>query len=168
MPNNCGPCDGSKSVGNGGSFEQPFPTSGRLCRNLDLKLRQLIELIGRQSDEVYSYIVKSVKVDRRENGFTQKGCGPNFQGGCLTLCTCKHQMRSRLAVKEWKGKWIAGLTSRTCGKHWLFYLARVEVAYESHCELWFELSEQVKRAKSARLSRLGDLYEPLRRLHDDK
>lgn len=93
----------------------------------------------------------------------QTGTGPNFQGGYITLCTCKHRMRASLPRKEWEGKWVADLTSVKCGgKHWLFYLAKVKEAYESQSELWYShsLPEDRRQAKSARCPRLGDLYEP--------
>jgi hypothetical protein len=140
---------------------QPFPTAGLLSRNLDLEKSQLInELVGKTQDEVrvYSYVMTSVV--RHGDKLEQTGSGPNFQGGCLTLCTCKHKMRASLSVKEWQNQWIAGFTSHKCGEHWLFYLARVKHVYESHRELWNALRPAVQERKSARSSCLGDLYEP--------
>jgi hypothetical protein len=80
-------------------------------------------------------------------------------------------MRTTRETSEWPSTWVVGLTSRTGefdGKHWLFYLARVQSAYESHCELWYDLPPKVRQAKSARRHRLGDLYEPLRPMNDDR
>jgi hypothetical protein len=76
-------------------------------------------------------------------------------------------MRASLPCEDWPNKWIAGFTSLDCGRrHWLFYLAKVREAYESQSELWYSgsLSQQELDAKSARYSKLGDLYEPKRGL----
>jgi hypothetical protein len=118
-------------------------------------------LINDKSDAVYAYIMSSVVLDGDK--LLQTGSGPNLQGGYITLCTCKHRMRTSLPRNEWLGKWVAGFTSVECGgRHWLFYLAKVEEARESQSELWHsgELPKETRRAKSARYSRLGDLYEP--------
>src|SRR5207244_9200237 len=98
----------------------------------------------------------------------QTGSGPNFQGGCLTLCTCKGQMRSGLRPPptNWKGVWVAGFASRkNCETNWLFYLTQVEFAYPSQKDLWERLPSDMKlpdvwAKKSSRHNRLGDLYEP--------
>ena len=95
------------------------------------------------------------------SGFHQNGSAPNFQGDCLTLCTCKHQMRSRVNLADWPGKWIAGLSGRA-HSHWLIFLARVESAHRSHVDLWLSLESSVRFAKSACRSTVGDLYEPKR------
>ena len=137
---------------------QPFPKTEAQSKNLGMSLPRLKELTAKYSGKVYSYMVDSVKVGAH---FEQHGTGPNFQGGYITLCTCKHQMRSRLTVSEWPGKWLAGFTSRApLGDHWLFYLAKIGSAYESHAELWNSLPKRVRQAKSSRSNRLGDLHEP--------
>ena len=144
---------------------QPFPNPGVLGRNTDLSLCDLKRRIGKADDPARSYIVKSVKIataDHAQLSFEQCGSGPNFQGGLLTLCTCKHQMRASLDCSEWVGKWIAGFTSRTHhqGRHWLFFLARVGRAYESHFDLWKKLSARARVAKSADTNFLGDVFVP--------
>lgn len=71
-------------------------------------------------------------------------------------------MRTWLTPRDWKDVWIAGVTSRTLhdDKHWLFYLAKVRDAYESHAELWKSLHLDQRKAKSATNNYLGDLYQP--------
>jgi hypothetical protein len=144
---------------------QPFPEAGWLSNNLDCSRSVLSRLVRHAAaEQAFSYIVSTVKFDQR-NRYVQTGCAPNFQGGCLTLCTCKHQMRSRLGAGDWPGKWIIGLSTRiTDDKHWLIYLARVKRAYESHSELWFAVPERVRSAKSSKQHRLGDLHQPRREL----
>lgn len=149
---------------------QPFPTAGKLSENLNLCKSQLTERASEASDRVYSYVMSSVLLDQ-DKQFQQRGSGPNFQGGYITLCTCKHRMRASLPVEKWETNWIAGFTSRSFtgsryhGRHWLFYLAQVESAYESHSELWHALSAEVRQTKAAGNSRLGDLYEPTHQLN---
>ena len=80
----------------------------------------------------------------------------------MTLCTCKHQMRASCHVVDWPGMWLAGLTSRCIygRRHWLFYLTRIDSAYESPAELWSELSTSTQSAKSAQDNFLGDVFVP--------
>jgi hypothetical protein len=124
-------------------FYQPFPTTGVLSRHLDLGKAHLAQMIEDESDAVYAYVMSTVVLDG--NRLRQSGTGPSFQGGHITLCTCKHRMRTSLPCEDWPNKWIAGFTSLDCGRrHWLFYLAKVKEAYESQSELWHSgsLSEQ--------------------------
>jgi hypothetical protein len=141
---------------------QPFPKHGVLSDNLNLTTTELNEKIGHAREAAYSYIVKTVRMDRTSRLFEQHGSAPNFQGGCLTLCTCKHQMRSSLNVPQWQHKWVAGFTSRCLyqGRHWLFFLSRVEAAHDSHADLWAHLPSAVRNAKSTQKHFLGDLFRP--------
>ena len=153
-------CHGVQDIEN----VQRFPTEGVLYRNANLPLLDLRSELRNVQDKARSYSVTSVTLRNSEPpSFEQTGSGPNFQGGVLTLCTCKHQMRSRLSVEEWEDHvWIAGFTSRTIyeGKHWLFYLAKVESAHRSHSELWSKLGAGSRNAKAAHLNYLGDIFKP--------
>lgn len=66
---------------------QVFPASGPLHDALNLSGRDLIQRLGKMEGSVYCYIVTSVK--DRGGLFVQTGSAPNFQGGLITLCTCK-------------------------------------------------------------------------------
>lgn len=147
-------CCGTKQVD-----EQPFPKMGILHQNLDLNLEQILIKLGEtQSSDVYAYILSTVS-----SGFFHKGSAPNFQGDHITLCTCKHYMRSCRAVDEWKDVWIAGFTSYKWGHNYLFYLMRVEHAFRSFRELWEAkiLSASSKQAKNVSKNSLGDLFRPI-------
>ena len=148
---------------------QQFPTSGVLRKNLNFSKSKLAERISKARGPAYSYIVKTVEMERATVCFEQHGSAPNFQGGFLTLCTCKHQMRSSLDIEQWKGKWIAGFTSRCRhqGRHWLFFLTRVADAYESHSDLWHNLPAVVRKSKSAEKNFLGDLFRPRGMIADE-
>jgi hypothetical protein len=141
---------------------QPFPSGGRLGKNLGLPLSELTDDLRMQQDRVYSYVVGTVKRNRTITGFEQHGSAPNFQGDVLTLCSCKHQMRAGRSCDDWKGVWLAGFTSRTIddGRHWLFYLARIELTFESHADLWSKLNAHSRKAKSANENFLGDVFKP--------
>ncbi len=142
---------------------QPFPTEGQLFDNLDLSKADLEERrIGWLPGKVRSYKMTSVALDEAEL-LQQEGSGPNYQGGCLTLCTCQCVFRAeKKNSEEWLDDWwIAGFTiPNYCGRIWLFYLAQIEQVYASQDELWQALPGQLRQAKSTRRNRLGDAYQP--------
>lgn len=141
---------------------QPFPTSGPLADNLGVPLPVLMSEIEKAGARAYSYVLSTVKLAHDSTTFEQHGSAPNFQGGVLTLCTCKHQMRATQSASMWKGVWVAGFTSRTIhdGKHWLFYLAKIDSAHESHADLWKAMNARIRNAKVADLHFLGDMFSP--------
>lgn len=144
---------------------QHFPTEGVLFGNMDLRKPKLNDCIGGLPGTVRSY--KMTSVDPDEDGLHRHyGSGPNFQGGCLTLCTCAHQIRAeKKHTGEWEGSWLAGFTTpRQCGRAWLFYLAQVERVYATAADLWTALPSlplpHLQQAKSTRRNRLGDAFQP--------
>lgn len=143
---------------------QPFPTSGPLNKNLDLDRDDLIRRIGSLQGTVYGYILTTVKNDG--DRFAQVGSAPNVQGGLVTLCTCKGQMRAGKDAGVWPGLWVAGVTGAEAGplgKSHLFYLMRVKCAFASHRDLWVWLlahAPGAARAKAADRNPLGDVYRP--------
>jgi hypothetical protein len=141
---------------------QPFPREGQLlAANMNLPLGTLRERIGHDQNIVYSYIVTSI--ENQEGHFVQTGCGPNFQGDLITLCTCKRLMRTYLPTDDWKGMWIAGFSNFKAGgnENALVYLMKVLHSFESHFDLWYSavIPEKSKQTKNARLNKLGDIYE---------
>jgi hypothetical protein len=160
-------CSSRKTVAGCQSVEdiqsiQPCPSGGHLGKNLGLPLPLLNARLGQLKDRAYSYVVRTVKWDHETATFEQHGSAPNFQGDVLTLCTCKHQMRTSRAAEDWQGVWLAGVTSRTIhdGKHWLFYLAKIKSAHESHADLWTRMTPISRRAKAAHVHYLGDIFKP--------
>jgi hypothetical protein len=106
----------------------------------NLSIMQLSRALGSLPEQsvVYSYVVRSISL--QAGNFLQCGSAPNFEGDCITLCTCMHHMRAYKTSEDWRsGKfWIAGFTSGTsefAGRNWLVYLMRVGEAYPSHHEL---------------------------------
>jgi hypothetical protein len=148
---------------------QLYPTNNSLAENMNLSYLKLADQVSEAEEAAYSYVVRSVYMDDLAQHFEQYGSAPNFQGGRLTLCTCKHQMRTTLDCSEWPGTWVAGFTSRRIhdGRHWLFYLIRVQKAYESHADLWKSLSAEAREEKSAKKNFLGDVFAPRGRVAGD-
>lgn len=149
-----------------GPLCQRFPASGPLAGNVDLDRDALVHQIGGLRGMVYCYVLTTVKDAGGE--FAQVGTAPNFQGGLVTLCTCKGQMRAGRDVHAWEvgDIWIAGVAGAEAGPlgagH-LFYLMRVERAFASHRDLWTWLvahAPKAARAKAADKHPLGDVYRP--------
>jgi hypothetical protein len=129
---------------------------------MNLELDDIKGTLSNEKERVIPYIIKTIKF-HNNGGFIQTGTGPNFEGNVITLTTCKHQMRSRFSVDEWRGKWIAGFTGVSRNQfsaNYLVYLMRVERAFESHKDLWEKLDRENRKTKNARFNTLGDLYQP--------
>jgi hypothetical protein len=114
---------------------------------------------------VYSYIVTTIETTSNFR-LIQHGNAPNFDGGRITLCTCKHKDRATFypsgnPARPWDEMWVAGLTSKSSSpSRSLAYLMLVEDAFPDQYTLWNHLSSGSRRAKSASYSKIGDLYEP--------
>ena len=144
---------------------QPYPRQGQLAKTLNLTLgtlRSRLADIGFQEATVYCYVIATIQFDGR--GFLQTGSAPNFQGDLITLCTCKHFMRTFLDAPGWQGKWIAGFTGIKAGtgRNALVYIMRVADAFESHRDLWLSeaFASAAREAKAADRDEFGDVYRP--------
>lgn len=130
----------------------------------NLSLAQLCQKLSNVDHQAttYGYIIATI--DNRNGQLIQYGSGPNFQGDRLTLCTCKHYMRTFRASADWPGVWIAGFTGKNAGggRNALVYLVQVGQAYDSQADLWLspQISARTKQAKLASRHRLGDLFQP--------
>jgi len=115
---------------------------------------------------VYAYIVTTIKTKPPDFQLHQTGCAPNFDGGRITLCTCKHKDRATFQPLKgqpdpWKNVWVAGFTSKSEDpSRSLAYLMCVERSFLSQVELWHALPNRCRQAKCASKFDLGDLYEP--------
>lgn len=140
---------------------QEYPSKGILYENMNLSFNEFKGIIENIDSLIYSYVLTTV--DFADNKFIQQGCGPNFQAGLITLCTCKHYMRSWSNIRKKDNIWIAGFTSSTLfedDQNRLFYLMKVKDRFRSHRELWNHLDDEVGRQKSASDNIFGDIYEP--------
>jgi len=144
---------------------QPFPESGPLSESTNLNLEQLGQKLRHHfklNAETYVYVVATVLFTEDGIHFCQTGCAPNFQGDYITLCTCKHYMRSSRTTDDWKNIWVAGFTSHKLGRNYLFYLMQVQIAFDSFREVWETKIPmgRMKRAKDASESIFGDIFRP--------
>lgn len=142
---------------------QPIPSTGALSRHVDFTLQTLRSAIPAelQSRAVYSYVIKTV--NNVAGRFVQTGSAPNFQGGVITLCTCKHKDRAYAPrsgcrgpdkSEPWKGIWLAGICGPAAfSPRGLVYLMLVEQVFDSHADAWSGLSatnRQIHPSKSIR------------------
>ncbi len=156
-----------------------------LKQNYNLSLEELKDRLAEKErgkcgvsldDTVYVYVVTSTRVVCRGNccEIRQEGCGPNFEGGIITLTNCKHYMRAsgnlRGILKNNDKLWIAGVTTRDekknpLRKNFLFYLMKVDksLSAQSFYNLWnrFNQVPNIRNVKNARNNPLGDIYQPL-------
>jgi len=142
---------------------QEYPSEGLLYENMNLSFDEIKRIIENIDSPIYSYVLTTV--DFADNQFIQQGCGPNFQGSLITLCTCKHLMRTYREYGDWKDVWIAGFTQKPLfenDRNYLFYLMKVGEEYESQVDLWNALTDDEKKAKNACNNDkiFGDVYEP--------
>jgi len=144
---------------------QPFPQTGLLADNMNWQLGPLRKKIGQSQAIVYCYVIATI--ENQHGHFVQRGSGPNFQGDLITLCTCKHYMRTFMDAGDWKGKWVAGFTGVKAGegKNFLVYLMQVSHAFKSHYDFWNNtgiISDETKQVKATHSNNFGDIYEPRR------
>jgi hypothetical protein len=167
-------------------FQDPtaWENDERLKRNYNLPLEDLLNRLKEKKEEencsvslddtVYVYVVQTTNVDSSYNIY-QHGCGPNFEGGIITLTNCKHPMRCSGELKKYINRrlWIAGVTSKDrknnyFKKNFLFFLMNVDetVSAISFYDLWNTFgrnnqAQAIRNTKNARYNPLGDIYEPM-------
>lgn len=133
-------------------------------KRLQKKIKEYLD------EPIYYYIIKSV--DLVNNKFIQKGSGPNLEGDIITLCTCKHKMRTYPKID--RGTWIAGITSKNIGGNignYVFYLARIKETFYSHYELWEYFKKHAPstlKLKNSINNPLGDIFFPKTKTIGDK
>lgn len=130
---------------------------------MNLTAEGLRSFLSGQDGPLRAYVMSSVQ----DVGgvLIHAGSGPNFQGGLLTICTCKHLMRTVPQVHE--ETWVSGLAGlhvvNGAGNS-LFYLAKIHRISRSQWELWKYLKTnhppEVRLLKAARTHRFGDVFEP--------
>jgi len=155
--------------GTGESFQQ-YPKEGILRDNMNLILSKLLNKIRNERGAVYSYVLTTLK--NKNDEFLQPGCGPNFEGGLITLCTCKHYMRTGRDVSDWKNDvWIAGFTGVNLmqdKRNYLFYLMKVTESFFSFKVMWESpILASARSTKNATVNPRGDMYQPMQDIKDE-
>ena len=111
-------------------------------------------------DEGDVYVYPHHEIYEGETGeILQTRSGPNWQGGALTLTTCKQFMRSWRAPSDWVGVWFCGLIP---GVRKVLYIAQVRDAFDSNYALgaYVDQLDLGFEEKSAENCPCGDLYRP--------
>lgn len=139
------------------------------AHNLDLQT--LCDELGRfgplDKQPCYLYVIETVVPDATGE-LMQTASAPNFDGGFITLCTCKRSMRALLTPEEWEaGVWIAGMTGSGQKFNYqqsLVFLMRVGEAYSSQYALHHALTASGRNATVAKKASTqhakGDLLIP--------
>jgi hypothetical protein len=87
---------------------------------------------------------------------------PNWEGGVVTFCNCKHLMRT-YTKETWRGIWIAGLCPRDCVNNTFLFVGRIEHSFDGNYTLGQWLAKNhpaARRAKLAHKNPRGDVYDP--------
>ena len=133
------------------SIGQRFPKSDRRTILVDALLPQTLSA---EVGKVFSY--KLTSVERADGKLVQHGCGPNFQGDRITLCTCMRYHRTWPSID--KGTWIAGFSGNPDNE--LFYLMKIGAIADNFAEFWTSGFLPDVEAKSACKDIFGDAYVP--------
>lgn len=130
----------------------------------------------KEDDIVLAYVVRTCQPVFDSSGSSpflrHIGSGPNIDGGRITLCTCKHKMRTSPVFGNDDSKsriWIAGFSSSKGGEeNWLFYLMKVGEAFDDQRGIYERLksSPDVLAKKLATDNVLGDIFEPMNPCRD--
>jgi hypothetical protein len=95
----------------------------------------------------------------------QTRSAPNWDGGVVTMATCKHHMRT--TDRRWEGTWIAALGPKHCAENTLLFVGMVYKEFESNYELGQWLKRTYRAAYDAKLATCnprGDIYTPKKEL----
>ncbi len=173
--NTCSPKSRSTKCDDGKSTDYQ-----NISKNLisNISLDKLEKKLKKYSDDtIYFYIVTTIKYDEEKKIFRQEGIGPNLEGGLISLCTCKHYMRTFPAIQA--GTWVGGVTGVNSGPdyedkgimgNYLFYLFQIDKTFESHYDLYnyIKNSPATFNSKSSIKNRFGDVYIPKKDLKDEE
>lgn len=126
-------------------------------------LRALLEGV----DTIYVYPHHEVKLE--EGAILQTRSGPNWEGGVVTITTCKHLLRTYKSMVEGKTALI-GLTNKLEGENFLMYAGVIDLKFPSNYHLGDYLVKNNPTAytkKLAKNNRLGDIFEASSRLFSE-
>lgn len=137
---------------------------------INKSLSQIVSIITSDSSkkDLYYYVTATVE-SSKDLMLYNSGSGPNFQGGVVTLCTCKRYMRLTGADGDFRGVWIAGVSSLPVAREFgmksnvLFYIGKVKEQFHHYGELIEYLEKNypgVKDFKDASKNIRGDIFIP--------
>jgi hypothetical protein len=143
-------------------YQPTRPEGFKMNRDLHCPMPRVLK----QDQDAECYAYPHHEIELVDGLFHQTRSGPNWQGGLMTLATCKHYLRQTRPIGLWVGVWFAGFAPRTAtpGDNYLLYLARVGGSFCSNYQLGRALPSGTYRAKLATHNPLGDIFEPKKRL----
>lgn len=141
--------------------QQDKPQSNLNVNSYDLlKILEGVETI---------YIYPHHEIKMIDNMFAQTRSGPNWEGGVLTMATCKHLLRTYKTI-EAKKTAFCGVTNKLDGENYIMYVGVIDKTFGSNFDLNCYLSKHHPEAIKAKLStdnRLGDIFLPVTQLTGD-
>lgn len=164
---------------------------GQSYKGTNLWWMQVNKPLPLMNIEGVCYAYPHHEVYLNDNEFIQTRSGPNWEGGLLTIATCKHLLRSRLPspykipmsglltltggveMYTWDSEpsvWLAGFTPTIDGATYLLYMARVGVVFGSNYDLGAYLKSNYRSAYDAKLAMdnvRGDVYKPRKKLRGE-
>lgn len=112
---------------------------------------------------IYVYPHHEIKLSD-EGEFQQTRSGPNWEGGKVTMTTCKHLLRTYKSIQGGGNVAICGVTNKLNGENFIMYVGVVSDTFDSNYELSRYLEHhypEVFRIKSVKYNRLGDIFAPM-------
>jgi hypothetical protein len=113
-----------------------------------------------EQDDVYLYTQHEIFYDG--GVIKQTRSTPNWEGGLVTFCNCKHNMRT-YQRDTWVGAWLVGLCPKECEDNTMLFAGRIDRAFDSHyglSHMVYRDYPQVALHKLAHTNPRGDLYIP--------
>lgn len=107
------------------------------------------------------YFYTSHQIYYEDGLIRQTRSSPNWEGGMVTYCTCKHLMRS-VSRDTWEDTWIATVGPRECENNCLVCVGRIWRSFPSNFTLSGCLRSypEIFKVKMADTNPRGDLYTP--------
>lgn len=108
------------------------------------------------------YVYPHHEINLVDGKFQQTRSGPNWEGGHVTMTTCKHLLRTYNSIESGKTA-IVGLTNKLEGDNFVMYVGVIDKTFDSNYDLGLYLKDhhpEAYKIKLAKHNRLGDIFEP--------
>ena len=106
------------------------------------------------------YVYPHHEIELVEGKLLQTRSGPNWEGGIVTLTTCKHLLRTYSSMG--KRTAVCGVTNKLNGQNFVLYVGKLDEIFDSNAELsqWLKKTNpSAWRSKLMTTNRLGDICE---------
>lgn len=137
--------------------------------NKTIRNKMDLESILEGVDLIYVYPHHQIELSD-DNELEQTRSGPNWEGGMVTMATCKHFLRTYSSIKPKKVA-LCGITNKIEGENYLLYIGVIDKSFDSNYELGRYISSINQFAFDTKLATnnpLGDIFEPDEDLEDEE